>query len=188
MPSSLLPDDFPTLDLGEYVLRCIEPEDASAYDAYRSDPVVTRYTSIDVALEPAADVIPLLAEAFVEKRQIRWAISPKDTGIMIGDCGFFEINPQHARAEVGYVIARERWGRGIGTMALRAMVGWGFDALNLHRIEAIIHPDNVGSRRVAEKAGFQREGTMRERTLMRGAYQDMVLYALLVDEWRARCA
>jgi ribosomal-protein-alanine N-acetyltransferase len=184
MPSLPLPDDFPVLDLGDHTLRRIEPRDAAAYDAYRADPEVTRHTSIDAAKEPAALVFPTLDKAFDEKRAIRWAISSKDTGAMIGDCGFFEINVPHARAEIGYVIAREHWRRGVGTSAVRGMVRWGFETLALHRIEAIVHRDNAASLRVAEKAGFQREGVMRGRTLMRDAYEDMVLYALLIDDWR----
>jgi ribosomal-protein-alanine N-acetyltransferase len=186
MPSLPLPDEFPLLDLGEYVLRRIEPRDAAAYDKYRADFEVTRYTSIDVANEPAALVFPMLEKAFAEKRSIRWAISPKATGVMAGDCGFFEINVPHARAEIGYVIAREHWGRGVGTSAVRTMVRWGFEALDLHRIEAIIHPKNLRSIQIARKSGFGREGTIRGRTLIRGAYQDMELFGLLRDEWSAQ--
>jgi ribosomal-protein-alanine N-acetyltransferase len=187
MPSKPIPDAFPVLDLGSYLLRRIELSDEAACDAYRSDPEVTRYTSIDAAREPASVALRLLQKEFEEKRAIRWAIAPKSTGEMVGDCGFFEINVAHARAEIGYVIARQHWGRGVGTAAVSAMVMWGFEALGLHRIEAIIHPDNIGSLRVAEKAGFRREGTMRQPTLIRGSYADMVLYAILVGDWgRAR--
>jgi ribosomal-protein-alanine N-acetyltransferase len=186
MPSKPIPDDFPTLDLGDYVLRRIHADDAAAYDAYRADPEVTRYTSINAANEPATLAFPALDNGFKDKRSIRWAIAHKATNEMAGDCGFFEINQPHARAEVGYVIARAHWGRGVGTAALLAMVRWGYETLALHRIEAIIHPENVASLRVAEKAGFKREGTMRGRTLIRGAYSDMVLYSSLSDEWRPR--
>jgi ribosomal-protein-alanine N-acetyltransferase len=179
MPSRAIPDDFPVIDLGAYVLRRIEPRDAAAYDAYRADPEVTRYTSIDAANEPATLVFPLMEKAFEEKRAIRWAISAKDSGEMAGDCGFFEINVPHARAEIGYVIARQHWGRGVGTAAVRAMVRWGLSTLALNRIEAIIHSENLASMRVAEKAGFEREGTLRGRTLIRGVYSDMLMYALL---------
>jgi ribosomal-protein-alanine N-acetyltransferase len=176
-----MPDAFPVLDLGAYVLRRFEASDGGAYDRYRADPDVTRYTSIDAAREPASLALPLMEQAFLEKRAIRWAIAPK-TGGIAGGCGFFEINEAHARAEIGYVLAAGHWGHGVATAAVRAMARWAFETLRLHRIEAIIHPDNIGSLRVAEKAGFRREGVMRGRTLIRGAYSDMVLYALLSDD------
>jgi uncharacterized protein YbjT (DUF2867 family) len=65
-----MPDEFLVLDLGDYVLRRIEPGDAAAYDRYRADPEVTRYTSIDAAREPAAPVFPMMQAAFEEKRAI----------------------------------------------------------------------------------------------------------------------
>jgi ribosomal-protein-alanine N-acetyltransferase len=180
-----MPDTFPVLDLGDYMLRRIGPADAADCDRYRADADVTRYTSIDAAREPAADGIAYLAQAFAEKREIRWAIAPKTTGVMIGDCGFHEINGPHARAEIGYVLAREHWGRGVATVAVWAMLTWGFDVLALHRVEALIHPQNTASIRVAQKCGFRLEGTLRRRTLIRGTYSAMYMYGLLASEFEA---
>jgi ribosomal-protein-alanine N-acetyltransferase len=178
-----MPDEFPVIELGEYVLRRIEASDAADCDRYRRNPEVTRYTSIDADNEPAAEGIAYLAQAFADKREIRWAIAARASGWMVGDCGFFAINYPHARAEIGYVLAREHWGRGVASAAVGAMVRWGFTTLELHRIEAIIHPGNIASIRVAERAGFQREGVLHERTRIRGTYCDMVMFALLAKDW-----
>jgi len=101
---------------------------------------------------------------------------------MIGDLGLFRLNEQHGRAEIGYVVAREHWGRGVATAAARAALEWSFETLRLHRVEAIVHPDNVGSVRMVEKLGFGREGTLREFTRIRGVQRDMTLYSLLAHE------
>jgi ribosomal-protein-alanine N-acetyltransferase len=183
MTPSRIPDVFPELACGDHVQRRIAAADAADCDRYRADAEVTRYTSIDAAREPAADGIAYLSQAFAEKREIRWAIAPKSTGVMVGDCGLFQINDAHSRAEVGYVLAREHWGHGVATAAMRAMLRWGFDTLELHRVEAIIHPQNAGSIRVAEKCGFVFEGTLRERTLIGGRFEDMLSYSLLASEF-----
>ena len=85
----------------------------------------------------------------------------------------------HDGAEVAYVIAPPARGRGIATEAVRLLAEWGFDHLKLQRIELKIHPENVASIRVAEKAGFRREGVLRSAVMVRGHRIDVVSYSRL---------
>lgn len=81
-----------------------------------------------------------------------------------------------ARAELGYVVARACWGKGIATRAAELAVETGFDDLGVHRIEAFVDPDNVGSLRVLEKAGFGREAYFKSYLYHRGHLRDRVVY------------
>jgi [ribosomal protein S5]-alanine N-acetyltransferase len=70
--------------------------------------------------------------------------------------------PEHARAELGYVLSREHWGKGLMPEAVRAVIRFGFGRMELNRIQARCVAENTASARVMEKAGMTYEGTLRE--------------------------
>lgn len=82
---------------------------------------------------------------------------------------------------LGYWIGRPFAGRGHGTEAVRAMIGYAFDDLNLHRVEAACVPDNLASRRVLEKAGFSLEGQAHAYLKINGAWADHLLFGVVND-------
>ena len=82
---------------------------------------------------------------------------------------------------LGYWIGQKFAGQGLGTAAVRAMVAWAFEDLNLHRVEAACVPDNAASRRVLEKAGFQLEGRARAYLKINGAWADHLLFGVVND-------
>jgi RimJ/RimL family protein N-acetyltransferase len=84
------------------------------------------------------------------------------------------------RAEVGYWVAREEWGRGIASRALSRFCRHGQGELGYYRIEAPIYAFNRASQRVAEKCGFVCEGTLRKAYLKNGVFVDAKLYALVL--------
>jgi len=84
---------------------------------------------------------------------------------------------ERCSAEVGYWIAAEHWGRGIATAAIRRICRYAFEDLSLLRVFATPIAWNAASSRVLEKAGFQREGTMRSACIKDGKVVDMLLYA-----------
>lgn len=92
---------------------------------------------------------------------------------------------EHASAELGYVLSRSYWGRGLMPEAVRAMIRFGFQRMDLNRIEARCIAKNTASARVMEKAGMTREGTLRESELIKGAFRDMKRYSILRREFEA---
>ena len=118
---------------------------------------------------------------------LRWGITlkPADTiigGVSLEYSGWPKANH---RAEIGYALAKAYWRRGIGTEAVAAVVRFAFEQLHVHRVEASVTLDNVGSVRLLEKLGFVREGTSRESLLMDdAAYHSVGLYSLLDREYR----
>lgn len=93
-------------------------------------------------------------------------------------------NVRRGVAEVGtlgYWIGQAQAGRGLATAAVRAMVGYAFDDLKLHRVEAACVPANLASRRVLEKAGFELEGQARAYLKINGAWADHLLFGVVND-------
>ncbi|KAK7308038.1 hypothetical protein VNO77_41629 [Canavalia gladiata] len=83
-------------------------------------------------------------------------------------------------AELGYVLASKYWGKGIVTRAVKQAVKVAFGELpHLERIEALVDVQNIGSQRVLEKAGFQREGLLRKYILLKGKTTDMFIFSFL---------
>ena len=77
-------------------------------------------------------------------------------------------------------------GRGIVTEAVRLVMEFAFSTLNIHRIEAYVAPQNLGSIRVLEKSGFTREGLLRELLFINGKWVDHYMYAILQREYKNR--
>ena len=94
----------------------------------------------------------------------------------------------HRRAEVGYALRSDHWGRGLASEAASLAIDWGLRALDLHRIEADIDPRNAASRRLLERLGFRSEGVLRERFFVGDSATDSELFGVLAPEWRARRA
>lgn len=99
---------------------------------------------------------------------------------VIGTCGYYRIYPQHDRGEVGYTLFSDEVKRqGIVSEALAAVLDYGFNTMNFHRIEAIVGKDNVASLRMMDKFNFTKEGHMKEHYLKNGKYEDSIVFGLL---------
>ncbi len=102
-------------------------------------------------------------------------------GELIGAIDLHDIDWQNAHACIGYWLDKGHTGRGIMTQSVRVMTEYAFEALGLHRVEIHVATENHASRRIPERLGFTLEGTLREVQLLRGAYHDHALYALIRD-------
>lgn len=101
---------------------------------------------------------------------------------MVGSIGVFRRENIHFRtAEIGYYIAESHWGKGIGTNALKQICQKVFETTDIVRIFAEPFSDNLASCHILEKAGFQREGTLRKNAIKNGQFKDMQMYALIKD-------
>jgi ribosomal-protein-alanine N-acetyltransferase len=131
-----------------------------------------------------------LIEAFAGWRHLpspgtRWAIERRSDGALIGSCGLFKWNRAWRNCVVGYELSRNAWGRGFMTEALSAVLAWGFDHMELNRVEAQVHPKNAPSLALLRRLGFSEEGRMREGGYWLGQYHDLLQYSLLRREFRA---
>ena len=110
-----------------------------------------------------------------------FAITEAESGEVIGSIDM-RINRMQT-GHIGYWLAAEARGRGLTTAAVRALSRWAIEELGLGRVELVTDPDNIASQRVAEKAGFTREGILRSILVNRdGSRRDGVMFSLLPDE------
>jgi ribosomal-protein-alanine N-acetyltransferase len=178
---------FPVLETERFVLRAVTTDDAAAIFRIMSDARVTRYFGALPMISPdqAAQRVQGMISAFQERTGIRWAIVGRADGQLIGTCGFWRLIAEHSRAEIGYELAPECWGRGVMTEAVGAALTFGFARMGLHSVEAQIHPDNIGSRRVLEKLGFVQEAYFRENYYdpVEGRFTDTAVFSLLGAQW-----
>jgi len=177
---------FPVLETQRLILREVTIDDADVIFAIMSDPQVMRYYgtpmhSHDEAVKRANSI----RAAFQERNIVYWAITEKASNNFVGSGGFWRIIKPDSRAHIGYELAPTCWYRGFMTEAISAMVKFGFETIKLHSIEAGIHPDNIGSRRVLEKVGFVQEGYFREKYFdtERNCFIDAAVYSLLHSDW-----
>ncbi len=141
------------------LFRPLDRDDLDALAAIEADPEVMRYfpSGPRTRAETARDLDRCIALQAAHGFSL-WATIDRATGLLIGRCGLL---PQSLggrnEVEVAYMIARHRWGLGLATEAARALRDHAFGPLGLDRLVSIIHRDNLGSRRVAEKAGLKPE-------------------------------
>ncbi len=179
--------NLPELETGRLLLRKMRLDDAEAMFAYASDPEVTRYVLWEThrSIEDSESFLGFATEGYRRGDFGGWGVVLKDSGAFVGTCGIdVDYGPEHARAELGYVLSREHWGKGLMPEAVRAVIAFGFGRMRLNRLEARCVAENTASARVMEKAGMIYEGTLREREFIKGAYRDMRFYSILRREYR----
>jgi RimJ/RimL family protein N-acetyltransferase len=115
-----------------------------------------------------------------------WAVLAKDSERFLGMMCVHHREAWNRRLEIGYILARRYWRKGLMSEALTPFLRYCFAELTCHRIEASIEPENTASRRLAEKLGFRAEGIMRGRLCVEGKFRNVVMYALLDEDWHAR--
>ena len=116
---------------------------------------------------------------------IQYVIADRTSGLVIGTCLLFRYEETSARAELGYVLGRNYWGRGLMREALVALIDCAFSGYGLRRLEAEVDPLNQASILLLEGLGFTREGLLRKRWVDKGVAHDTTIYGLLSDEWRS---
>ncbi len=173
---------FPVLHTQRLLLREMITADATELFFLRSDPKVLQH----IGREPAKSITEV--EEFITKRiearlaneAIMWGIALADKpATMIGSICYWNIQPDNYRAEIGYNLHPDHWGKGIITEAIREVVKYGFAMMKLHSIEARTNPANIASGLALEKAGFIKEGYLREEFFFKGQFFDSVIYSRL---------
>lgn len=179
-----------TLTDGIIRLRPWREEDASAmFEAVRASATglarwLPWYTP-DYALADAVDRIAVCRHDWDADEQYAFAVLDQD-GEILGSVGLNQRNRGHRSANLGYWIRSSHQGQGIAARAARMVAQFGFEQLGLIRVEIVTEPDNIASRRTAEKAGARFETVARHRVWSRGRPVDAAVYALIPADLDAR--
>ncbi len=179
--------DTPILSTPRLTLRPTTPEDI---------PFIHKlFTRRETNIYSGYDDIVTLAEA--EKmyetylkpgfpNHFRVVIELKETIEPIGTIGLYYYSKENRRAEMGYDLLKEHWGMGLMTEAVEEILRYGFEELNLNRVEATTDSENVASNRVLERTGFTIEGRLKQRHIYKGKLHDELFFGLLAGEWKKR--
>ena len=177
--------DFPTLRTERLTLREITQADAPALLAIHGDADAMRWYGTDPisSLEQAREMV----ETFARWRSlpapgVRWGLARREDDALIGSLGLFKWNRGWRSCTLVYELARARQGQGLMSEALRAALAWGFEHMELNRIEAQVHPDNQASQLLLERLDFQMEGRARQAGFWLGRHQDLISLSLLRED------
>lgn len=174
----------PNLTTERLELRLIRSSDDAFILQGLSDERVTKYYAVHYhTLEEVQEQMKFYQELIESQTGIWWTFSLKGESGLIGACGFSSIEPEHRKGEIGFWLLPEYWGKGYIPEAAGAAIKYGFENLNLNRIEAIVEGGNEQSEKVLQKIGFACEGSLREREIKNGRFIDLVYYSILRSTW-----
>lgn len=176
---------LPTINTSRLTLRWMVDADVDDLFAIFSNVEVMRYWSTPPLANRDAAVALLneIQDSFKRQMMLKWGVARKLDNKLIGTTTLYNLDFTNRRAEVGYALGREYWGRGYMQEALQALLSFCFETLDLRRLEADVDPRNQASLQTLERLGFRREGYLRERWEVAGELQDALFYGLLRREW-----
>jgi [ribosomal protein S5]-alanine N-acetyltransferase len=164
-------------------LRKLTLDDARSVYAFASDPEVAEFTLWRP--HPTEEYTRGFLKILLQPSMLSWAIVLKEERIVVGTVFLHSLNKQHQKAELAFNVMRSHWKKGLATEAARAVLSFAFKQLRLNRVEATCMPGNHGSRRVLEKIGMSKEGTMRKSHRRYDGYHDMELFSILTNYQRS---
>jgi ribosomal-protein-alanine N-acetyltransferase len=169
---------FPVLTTERLELRDVKIRDGSFYHQLLSVAEVTRFSDLpDRATTAQADrFVDWMSKLFSSGSGCAWLIEERTAGTPLGAIRINRIHKRWQWGEIGYESHPEFWGRGLMTEAVRAVVACGHGYFKLNRMEAWTLPGNDASDRVLVKAGFNYEGTLKQKAWFKGAFHDFRMF------------
>jgi len=177
---------LPTFETDRLKIRLFEEKDVDDVYEYCSDDEVTKYMPFDTYKnrEDAIDRIKFCIENNKEiEKPLLWAIEYKEDGKLIGGIDFVKWDEDSHVAEVGYILNRKYWNKGIMTEALKEVIKFGFEKMELNRIEILCDERNIASSKVIEKNGLKYEGMLRQKMHVKNEYINLKVYSILKEEY-----
>lgn len=135
--------------------------------------------------EEVKELLDKYIGSYSKEDYYRWAIIDKESKECIGQIAFFLVDSKNHFAEIEYCIGEEYQGRGLATEATKSVIAYGFDEINLHKVQICTKTINVASKRVIEKCGLTYEGTLRDYFYMDGQYVGRLFFSILKEEYMA---
>lgn len=180
--------NLPEIETRRLLLRRMTGGDARDVFEYASDPEVARYVMWEAhrSIRDSKSFLNRMSEGYERGEQFSWGIVHKESGRLIGTCGYDRSwIPEHRRAELGYALSPEYRGQGLMTEAVRVVIKFGFEKMGLNKIVARCFAENLASEKVMQKSGMSYEGTQREHVFVKGSYRDLKVYSILRGEYEA---
>jgi ribosomal-protein-alanine N-acetyltransferase len=179
--------NLPILETNRLILRKVTMDDLQDVFAYSSDDEVTRFLrwGPHTTLEETESYIHEVLREYREGDDGPWGVEYKQIGRVVGNIHLMAISAQHSKAEIGFVLSRSYWNRGLISEALTRVLGYVFESIGLNRIEGFCLVDNRAGIRVMEKVGMRQEGILREYLVQKGAFRDFSVHSMLRRDYES---
>ncbi len=178
---------FPIINLGDFYLREKRDSDVEDFFNYYSDPEVNKFILCEIPknLEEAKREVNYWRNVFYQNDGIYFAIAQKSSDRLVGSIGLTSYNSYQGRIEISYDLDKRYWRSGIMTKAVKALVKYGFEDFfgKINRIEAFVSTDNIPSKNLLLKCGFELEGILRQHRYHHQNYVDVFVFSLLRQDF-----
>jgi RimJ/RimL family protein N-acetyltransferase len=178
----------PRIATARLILDPLTAPDAAALFAYRSRPDVFRFQSWEPSrLVDAEDFLARLTDVEFNTpgTWFQLAVRLRESGVLVGDLGVHFLE-DGAQVEIGFTLAPEAQGSGLGTEAVTGLLDYLFGSLGKHRVFASVDPRNEASVRLLRRVGMREEAHFVESLQFKGGWADDLVFAILKSEWDAR--
>jgi ribosomal-protein-alanine N-acetyltransferase len=170
--------DFPIIKTKRLLLRQFIAIDLENVYKGLSDPEIIKYYGVSYkTLEDTKAQMQFFVDLEKEGTGIWWAVCSLDNKTFYGAGGLNSLNKVHKKAEIGVWLLTEFWGQGIMTEVMPIICNYGFDNLELHRIEGIVETNNLNCKKAMKKLDFKLEGTMKDCEVKNGKFISLDIYA-----------
>ncbi len=173
------------LETERLLLRKLNMNDLQDIYEYGSDKEVSKYVLWNKyeSREDAKSFVQSVLDNYEKGNNNIWAIECKEDNKMIGTIDFIGYSEKYKRSDLGYVLNRVYWNKGMMTEAVNAVIKHAFEVLDLNKVSASAINFNVGSYKVMEKAGMTNEGITRQHFSKCDVFYDIVNYSILRSEY-----
>lgn len=169
---------FPIIKTERLLLRQFIDNDLENVFKGLSHPEIIKYYGVSFqTLEATKEQMTFFADLEKKETGIWWAVCSADNKTFYGAGGLSSLNKEHKKAEIGFWLISEFWGNGIMKEAMPLICDYGFDNLELHRIEGFVESENKNCKNAMAKLDFQHEGTMKECEIKNGKFISLDIYA-----------
>lgn len=172
--------EFPIIKTDRLLLRQFIDSDLENVYKGLSHPEIIKYYGVSYkTLEETRNQMKFFADLEKDGTGIWWAICSPDNRSFFGAGGLNNLCRQHRKAEIGFWLLKEFWGQGIMTEAMPLICNFGFENLDLHRIEGLVESENTNCKNAMNKLAFSYEGTMRDCEVKNGRFISLDIYSIL---------
>lgn len=171
---------FPIIRSARLLLRQFTEHDLENVFRGLSHPDIIRYYGVQYnSLEATREQMKFFADLELNETGIWWAICSADNHRFYGAIGLNNLSKTHKKAEIGFWLMPECWGKGMLLEAMPLICEHAFDTMGLHRLEGFVETENMNCQKVMAKLNFRLEGTMQDCEIKDGRYISLHIYAKL---------